>query len=131
MSPAAARDVAAQIMANPDTALDTLAREELGLDPDGLGSPVKVAISSFLAFAIGAIVVVLPYLFATAPGASAAVPLITAIALSVVALIVVGAVVGRLSGRGVIIGAARQLLWGAGAALVTFGVGRVIGVSLG
>ena len=131
LSREAARDVAAQIMANPDTALDTLAREELGLDPNGLGSPVKVAISSFIAFAIGAIVVVLPYLFATAPGASTQIPLITAIAMSVIALLVIGGVVGRLSGRGVVIGAVRQFLWGAGAALVTFGVGRIIGISLG
>jgi VIT1/CCC1 family predicted Fe2+/Mn2+ transporter len=122
---------AAQIMADPKTALDTLAREELGLDPDELGSPVRVAVSSFVAFAIGASVVVIPYLFFMAPGASTTIPLAMAVVLAVISLIVVGGVVGRLSGRGVVFSAGRQLLWGCGAALVTFVVGRVIGISVG
>ena len=121
-----AAKVAERIMSDPKTALDTLAREELGLDPDGLGNPVKVAISSFVAFAIGASVVVIPFLFLS--GTSA---LVVAITMSIVALLVVGGVVGRLSGRGVVFSALRQLAWGAGAALVTFGVGRVIGISVG
>ena len=58
-----AKAAAAKIMSNPETALDTLAREELGLDPDELGSPVKVAASSFVAFASGAVVPVIPYVF--------------------------------------------------------------------
>ena len=128
---ASAASVAAQIMADPTTALDTLAREELGLDPTELGSPVRVAISSFVAFAIGASVVVIPYLFFMAPGASTTVPLAIAITLAVIALLVVGGIVGRLSGRGVVFSALRQFLWGAGAALITFVVGRVVGVSLG
>ena len=123
--------VAAQIMSDPKTALDTLAREELGLDPDELGNPVKVAISSFIAFAIGACVVVVPYLFFTGPGASTATPLILAVSLALLAMIAVGGVVGRLSGRGVVFCALRQLAWGVGAAAVTFGVGRIIGVSVG
>ena len=123
--------VAAQIMADPKTALDTLAREELGLDPSELGSPVRVAISSFVAFAIGASVVVIPYLFFMAPGASTTIPLIIAITLAVASMLLVGGIVGRLSGRGVVFSSLRQLLWGAGAALVTFVVGRLVGVSLG
>ncbi len=120
-----ARRVSEQIMADPTTALETLAREELGLDPDELGSPVKAATSSFVAFAIGASVVVIPYLLASGTAA-----LVAAIALAVVALIVVGGVVGRLSGRGVAFSAARQLAWGTGAALVTYVVGAIIGVSV-
>lgn len=122
---------AAQIMKDPRTALDTLAREELGLDPDELGSPLKVAISSFIAFAIGASIVVLPYLFYLGDGASTTMPLFIAVVLSVIALLLVGGIVGRLSGRGVVFSALRQLMWGAGAAVVTFIVGRIIGVNLG
>ena len=126
-----ARKTAEQIMADPKTALDTLAREELGLDPSELGSPVKVALSSFIAFAIGASIVVIPYLFFTAPGASQTIPLVIAITLSVIAMLVVGGVVGRLSGRGIVFSALRQAGWGVGAALVTFFVGRIVGVTIG
>ena len=122
---------AAQLMANPERALDTLAREELGLNPNELGSPIKVALSSFISFAVGACVVVIPYLFFTAPGASTTTPLYLAIALAVIALLVVGGVVGRLSGRGVVFSALRQFGWGAGAALITFFVGRLVGISIG
>ena len=121
---------AAQIMANPARALDTLTREELGLNPDELGSPVKVALSSFISFAIGACVVVIPYLFFTAPTSSTTVPLYLAIGLSVLALLLVGGVVGRLSGRGILFSAIRQLCWGGGAAIITHLVGRVVGVSI-
>ncbi len=117
--------IAAVIMADPKTALDTLAREELGLDPDELGSPTKAAASSFVAFAIGASVVVIPYLFLTGVPA-----LVVAIALSVLSLIVIGGLVGRYSGRGVVFSAVRQLAWGVGAAAVTYIVGSLIGVNV-
>ena len=117
--------VAEQIMADPATALDTLVREELGLDPDELGNPVKVAMSSFLAFAIGASVAVIPY--ALLSGSTA---FFTAIAAAIIALCVVGGLVGHYSGRGIIFSAMRQLLWGAGAAAVTYLVGSIIGVNV-
>lgn len=123
---AQAKAVSDKIMSDPKTALDTLAREELGLDPDELGSPVKVAISSFVAFAIGASVAVIPY--AVLSGAAA---FYTAIAAAIIALCVVGGVVGRFSGRGVVFSAMRQLSWGVGAAAVTYIVGSLIGVSTG
>lgn len=126
-----AAEVARKIMGDPKTALDTLAREELGLDPDELGSPIKAALSSFIAFAIGASVVVIPYLFFMGDGASTTVPLILAISLALIAMVVVGGVVGRLSGRGVVFSAARQLLWGAGAALVTYAIGSIVGIQVG
>ncbi len=126
-----AANVARQIMSDPRTALDTLAREELGLDPDELGSPTKAALSSFIAFAIGASVVVVPYLFFMGEGASTSVPLILAISLALIAMVVVGGVVGRLSGRGVVFSAMRQLMWGAGAAIVTYGIGRLVGIQVG
>ncbi len=121
-----AKAAAAKIMSNPETALDTLAREELGLDPDELGSPVKVAASSFVAFASGAVVPVIPYVFLSGTAA-----LVTAIVLAAIALVVVGGTVGRLSGAGVAKSAARQLLVGAGAAAVTFVIGKLVGVNLG
>jgi VIT1/CCC1 family predicted Fe2+/Mn2+ transporter len=123
--------MAEQIMADPQHALDTLAREELGLDPDALGSPFRVALSSFVSYAIGACVVVIPFLFFLGDGASTTAPVLLAVAIATIALIVVGAVVGRLSGRGMWFSAGRQLLWGAGAALVTYAVGHVIGVRVG
>jgi vacuolar iron transporter family protein len=126
-----AATLAAQIMSDPKTALDTLAREELGLDPDELGSPMKVAISSFIAFAIGASVVVIPYLFFMGDGASTTIPLIIAVVLAVTSMLVVGGIVGRLSGRGVVFSAMRQLMWGAGAAIVTYAVGSLVGISVG
>lgn len=125
-----ADEVAAGLMKNSEQALDTLAREELGLNPDELGSPVKVALSSFTAFAIGAVVVVLPYLFFLGSQASSTAPLALAIALAVSAMLAVGGLVGRLSGRGVVFSALRQLMWGAGAAGVTFIVGSIIGVNI-
>ena len=121
-----ARTVAERIMSDPKTALDTLAREELGLDPDELGSPVKVAGSSFLAFAVGAVVPVIPYVFA-----GGMLALWIAIGLAVIALIAVGSAVGYLSGAGMLKSAMRQLAVGVGAAAVTFIVGTIVGVSLG
>jgi VIT1/CCC1 family predicted Fe2+/Mn2+ transporter len=119
-----------KIFADPKSALDTLAREELGLNPDELGNPYKVALSSFAAFAIGALVVVLPYLLAVIwPSlfGSDSVPLVIAITLSVIAMLIVGGLVGKFSGRGVARGAIRQFVVGALAAGVTFVIGRVIG----
>lgn len=123
---ATARQAAERIMADPDVALDTLAREELGLDPGELGSPVKVALSSFAAFAVGAVVPVVPYLLA-----GGAVALVLAIVMAAVALVVVGGLVGRLSGLGVARSVLRQLVVGAGAAAVTFVLGRLVGTGLG
>jgi VIT1/CCC1 family predicted Fe2+/Mn2+ transporter len=111
--------------------LNTALAEELGLDPDALGSPIKVAVSSFIAFAVGACVVVLPYLFFLGAGASTTIPLGLAIVMSLMAMTAVGAVVGRTSGRGVVKGAVRQLAVGVGAALVTYLIGRVVGAVTG
>jgi len=126
-----AAQVARRIMDDPSTALDTLAREELGLDPDELGSPIKAALSSFIAFAIGASLVVIPYLFFIPAGSSTTIPLVLAISLALIGMVVVGGIVGRLSGRGVIFSAGRQLLWGVGAALVTYVIGSIVGISVG
>jgi VIT1/CCC1 family predicted Fe2+/Mn2+ transporter len=126
LSRAAAKQTAEQIMSDPDTALDTLAREELGLDPQALGQPIRVAASSFAAFTIGAAVPVIPYFFLSGTTA-----MILAIVLAAIALVLVGGTVGRLSGLGVTRSATRQLLIGGGAAAITFVIGRLIGAGLG
>ncbi|GIJ54693.1 hypothetical protein Vau01_022090 [Virgisporangium aurantiacum] len=120
-----AQQLADRLMADRQVALDTLAREELGLDPDALGSPWSAAASSLFAFAAGALVVVVPYLFAAGTAA-----LVTAIALFAAALIGVGAGIGALNGRSPLRSAARQLVVGGLAAAVTFGVGHAIGVTV-
>jgi vacuolar iron transporter family protein len=114
--------LADRIMANKTVALDTLAREELGLDPSALGSPWSAAISSLLAFAIGAFVVVLPYLVGSGTAA-----LVAAIILAAGALLLVGGGIGAVNGRPVMRSALRQLLFGGVAAAATFGVGHLIG----
>ena len=121
-----AKAIADRIMADPETALDTLAREELGLDPDELGSAWKAAISSFIAFAIGASVVVIPY--ALLSGIPA---FVLAIVLAIVGMVAVGGIVGYQSGRGVVFSATRQVMWGVGAAAVTYLVGSLVGVNVG
>ena len=121
-----AREVAERIMADREVALDTLAREELGLDPDALGSPWSAAVSSLLAFALGALVVVLPYLVAGGTGA-----LVAAVVLAVGSMVAVGTGIGLLNGRSPARSALRQVVAGSLAAGVTFVVGSLLGAGLG
>jgi vacuolar iron transporter family protein len=123
--PSEAEAIAARLFENPERALDTLVREELGLDPDELGSPVGAATGSFVAFAFGAGVPVLPYVFASGAGAFTA-----SLVLSLIALFAVGAGVSLLTGRGTLFSGARQVVIGAVAAGVTFLVGSVVGVAV-
>ncbi|GBC86926.1 hypothetical protein HRbin12_00926 [bacterium HR12] len=120
-----AEALAKAIFSDPQHALDTKAREELGLNPEELGSPWGVAVSSFVSFATGAIVPVLPYLFTEGPAAFWA-----AVLAAAVALFAVGAGVGLLTGRSFVRGGLRQLFIGALAAAATFGIGRAIGVTV-
>ena len=121
-----ADQIAERIFRDPETALDALLREELGLDPDELGSPWGAAFGSFVAFAIGAVIPVLPYLVG---GGTAA--LAVSLGLSLVALFAVGAAVSLLTGRGAIFSGVRQLVIGLAAALVTYTIGSIIGVAAG
>jgi VIT1/CCC1 family predicted Fe2+/Mn2+ transporter len=118
--------IAHRIFRDPETALDTLVREELGLDPDELGSPWRAAAGSFVAFAIGAAIPVIPFLF----GGGTAITL-TSLALSLAALFMVGAGVSLLTGRGMLFSGLRQMGIGLGAALVTYLIGSLIGVTVG
>ncbi len=121
-----AKSLAEQLIANKKTALDTLVREELGIDPEELGGSAWAAAgTSFLLFAVGAIFPVAPY-FALA-GMPA---IIASLAASGVALFLIGAGTTLFTGRGVLPSGVRQLLVGFAAAGVTYGVGKLIGVAV-
>ena len=119
-----ARAIAKKLIANPEKALDTLAREELGLNPDDLGSPIGAALSSFVAFAIGATLPLIPYLL----GASAH-GIAIASTISGIALFAVGAVLSLFSGKSALWGGVRMLLIGAAAAAATYGIGSLFNVA--
>ena len=121
-----AAQVAAQVMSDKGVALDTMAREELGLDPDELGSPWGAALSSFVAFSLGAVLVVLPYLFTGGQVAFA-----IAVTLAVLALVLVGGVMARLNGRPPARGIARSLAVGVAAAGATYLFGTLFDVTVG
>lgn len=117
---------AEQVSAHPERALRVHAREELGVDPDGLPSPYTAAGASFLCFALGALLPLLPYLLG-AGGAS----ILIALALGAVVAFVGGMLVSRVTSRGPWWSGTRQLLLGALAAGVTYAVGHVLGSTIG
>jgi len=117
--------MSARIVANPAYALDALAREELGLDPGALGSPVGAAVFSFGAFSVGAAVPLAPFIFAAGAGALA-----VAIALTGVVLFGVGCATSLFSGRDALKGGLRALLIGAAAGAVTYGIGKLLGAAV-
>ena len=118
-----AREVSRSLLSRPEQALDVLAREELGLNPDDLGSPWQAAISSFLAFAFGALVPLVPF-FVRLP---ASYVLTATITLTALALFIGGMVVSLFTGRDAFRGAIRMVLIGGGAGTVTFLVGKLLG----
>src|SRR5690242_486225 len=120
-----AHALAERTIADPRLALDTLAREELGLNPENLGSPWGAALSSFFSFGAGALVPLLPFLFVRAEGA-----LIAAMGLTAAALFGVGAMISLFTGRSAFRDGFRMLAIGAGAGAVTYFVGKLLGVSL-
>jgi VIT1/CCC1 family predicted Fe2+/Mn2+ transporter len=120
-----AERVAAHLMEDPVIALDTKVREELGLDPDELGSPWGAATSSFIAFAIGAVIPLTPFLLGVGLPA-----LVSALGLSFAALFLVGAGVSVFTGRSLLFSGARQVAIGAAAAAVTYVVGTLIGANV-
>jgi VIT1/CCC1 family predicted Fe2+/Mn2+ transporter len=124
---AQARALADRLLSDKNSALDTLAREELGIDPDELGgSAWQAATWSFVLFAMGAIVPVAPFLVLSGRTA-----LITSLAASGVALMLIGAGTSLFTGRSAIFSALRQLAIGLVAAAVTYGAGAIVGVTLG
>jgi len=118
-----AQEVARQVHLDIDKAVHVHAREELGVDPDELASPALAAASSFVAFAIGALVPVLPYLL----GANTLLP---GLAVTLLALFACGAVVTQLTNRSWLYGGMRQMLLGGIAAGLTYAVGAAVGANL-
>jgi len=120
-----ARRHAAQLIADPQNALDTLTREELGLNPGDLGSPSGAALSSFLAFAIGGAVPLAP--FAVAPAGFA---LVASILAAAAGLFLAGAATSLFTGRAALAGGARMLGIGAAAGALTYSIGALLGTQL-
>ncbi|MCL5110754.1 MAG: VIT1/CCC1 transporter family protein [Chloroflexi bacterium] len=120
-----AERLAQTLVSDSQVALDTLAREELGLDPQELGSPWSAAGSSFAAFSVGAVLPVLPFLFLHGLTAVAVSALLSAFA-----LFGVGAALSLFTGRNPVFSGGRMLLIGAAAAAVTYAIGSLIGVSV-
>jgi VIT1/CCC1 family predicted Fe2+/Mn2+ transporter len=123
LRPELAAQVARELTADPAVALDVHVREELGVDPNDLPSPWVAAGSSFAAFAFGAVIPLLPFLF----GASSVLP---ALLLSVIGLVVTGGIVARITARPFWYGGGRQLLLGGISAAVTYAIGLLVGTGL-
>ncbi len=120
-----ADQLATEMMSDPELALETHAREELGIDPTELGSPVQAALTSFGAFAVGALVPVAPW-FLGGGGAAVAASIVA----GAIAAIVIGVLLARYTERPALPSALRQLLIAGLAAGVPFAIGRVVGVTV-
>jgi len=126
LSEADAKRIAAGLMADPQKALDTKVREELGLDPNELGSSWGAAIYSFITFSVGASIPLVPFLISSGQTA-----FIGAIVVALIALFAVGAAVSIVTGKSMLYSGIRQVAIGAAAAAVTYAVGKVIGANVG
>ena len=122
-----AREVATALMADPDQALEIHAREELGVDPANLGSPIAAAVSSFVAFVVGAFVPLIPWV--TASGKASTTAVVVSIILAAIGAVTIGVVLARFTGRPRWRVATRQLLFAAISAAIAYGVGALVGVS--
>jgi VIT1/CCC1 family predicted Fe2+/Mn2+ transporter len=118
-----AQRLSVDLMRDPDLALRTHAREELGVDPSTTGSPWGAAISSLFSFAIGAFIPLLPWIVTSSGN-----PIAWSVVLAIIAAAAVGGAIGWFTRNGIVKWAVRQVLVGAFAAAVTFGIGRLVGV---
>lgn len=125
IDPIVAAEMASEVMQDPDLALETHAREELGISLQRLGSAWQAAAWSFVTFALGALVPLLPWLCTSGTTA-----LVWSVVLGAMASLVVGVVLARFTERGVVYSAVRQLVVTGIAAGITFGVGRAIGTGV-
>jgi len=125
IDPDVARDMATQVMSDPELALETHAREEMGISTQNLGSPVQAAAASFVTFALGAFIPLLPWLYSKGNPA-----LVASVILGGVASLTVGAVLATFTERPIVRTALRQLAVAAVAAGVTYGVGSAIGAGV-
>jgi VIT1/CCC1 family predicted Fe2+/Mn2+ transporter len=120
-----ARTLSRELLSRPEQALDVLAREELGLNPDDLGSPWLAAGYSFFSFATGAAIPLVPLL----AGASGDAAVLAAAGLSLAALFAVGMALSLFTGRSALRGALRMMLIGAGAGVTSYAVGIALGAA--
>lgn len=123
LDPDQSRALADQIHEDPELALEVHAREELGINPNDLGEPFAAAVSSFVAFALGALIPLLPWFFAGGSGA-----VIASIVMGLLGATAIGATLARFTGRPRWQTALRQVLLAAGAAATTYLIGRAVGV---
>ena len=126
LDPSFARDLVAEVMRDPQLALETHAREELGINPHSLGSPYRAMTSSFIAFSLGAFLPLIPWLAASGGAATLA-----SVVIGALTALAAGGLLGHLTGRSRWRSAARQLAVAAVAAAVTYAIGRAVGVSRG
>ncbi|WP_419924905.1 VIT1/CCC1 transporter family protein [Candidatus Poriferisocius sp.] len=120
-----AREMASNIMADPEKALEVHAREEMGIDPNELGNPMFAATTSFFSFALGAVLPLLPWFFGGGNGA-----IVGSIILGVVGAVMVGSALALATSRSILRGSFRQVAIAAAAAAVTFGIGSAVGVGI-
>jgi VIT1/CCC1 family predicted Fe2+/Mn2+ transporter len=123
IDPAVAVQLVDEVMSDPELALETHAREELGFDPRAIGSPIKASTYSFFSFAIGALLPLIPWLVSSGTAAT-----IASVVIGVVTSSVVGWLLGRMTGRSRWRTALRQVLVAAAAAGITYGIGRGVGL---
>ncbi|MEP7136523.1 MAG: VIT1/CCC1 transporter family protein [Chloroflexota bacterium] len=122
-----AKEMAAHMMADTANILDTLAREELGIDPEELGgSAYEAAFTSFFLFAFGATFPMLPYFFW-----SGTLAIVLSLVISAVGLFIIGAAITLMTGKSIMFSGTRQVVVGILAAALTYGIGKLIGVSVG
>jgi VIT1/CCC1 family predicted Fe2+/Mn2+ transporter len=115
-----------EVMRDPQLALETHAREELGFDPRAIGSPIQASISSFIAFALGAVLPLIPWLIGSGTAA-----IISSVVIAVVTAAAIGWLIGRMTGRSRWRTALRQVTVAVVAAGVTYGIGRAVGLGTG
>jgi len=122
-----AHEMATDIIKNKSNAHEVLVKEELGINAEELkGSAVEAAVYSFILFSVGAIIPVLPFLFTTGMKA-----IIISVAASASGLFLIGGAITLFTGKNVWSSGMRQVLFGLCAAAITFGIGKLIGVSIG
>ena len=128
LSESRARELSAAIMTTEQNSiLDTLAREELGIDPQELGGSAYVAaFTSFFLFALGALFPLLPFAFLSGSNA-----VYISMGVSAIALFLVGSAITLMTGRNIFYSGTRQVIIGLAAAVITYGIGKLIGVTVG
>lgn len=120
-----ARELAEAVHEDPEVALEVHAREELGVDPDDIGDPVGAAISSFIAFAIGAVLPLLPWFITEGTAA-----MVASVVIGLLSAALVGVALAQFTERSKVRTAARQVGWAAGACVVTFVIGSLLGTTV-